>query len=177
MRLTDTLLLHKEFRDRVRALEQELGREGIPLWLYEGARSPFRQSELYARGRSTEGHIVTRAKPWQSFHQYGLAADYVFKHSEKWTWEEPEDGMWARYTELATACGLVTLSFERPHCQFGGSTIDELLAGHYPGPGGASWQSWLGRQIELWRASNPQGTPCPPPFDVDHRPPLGEGEA
>lgn len=42
----------------------------------EVRRSPTRQAELYAQGRSKPGKIVTNAKPWESSHQYGLAIDY-----------------------------------------------------------------------------------------------------
>lgn len=106
MRLTDPLLLHKAFRARIRALDDALGKEGIPLVLYEGARTPFRQAELYARG---------------------------------------------------------------PH-------LAELLDGELPPDGGLTWEHWLGEQIEIWRAMNGR-LGSPPPFDIDHRPPLTEGEA
>lgn len=43
--------------------------------LGDGERSYARQAELYAQGRSKPGPIVTRAKPGQSPHQYGLARD------------------------------------------------------------------------------------------------------
>ena len=41
----------------------------------EVLRSAKRQDELYAQGRSKPGKIVTNAKAWESFHQYGLALD------------------------------------------------------------------------------------------------------
>jgi peptidoglycan L-alanyl-D-glutamate endopeptidase CwlK len=169
MRLTDPLLFHGAFRERIRALDQQLGREGIPLSLYEGARSPWRQQSLFERTPP-----VTRARPWQSFHQYGMAADFVFLVGAKWTWSEPEDGMWARYTDLVAECGLDSLSFERPHCQFR-IPIADLRAGKFPEGGGEYWKSWLGRQIELWTASGLPG--APPPFDIGERPPLAEGDA
>lgn len=48
-------------------------RHGYEMVLIEGYRSPERQDELAAAG----GH-VTNAAAWQSYHQYGLAADSAF---------------------------------------------------------------------------------------------------
>lgn len=47
---------------------QALAGTGVRLEIIEGYRSPERQDELYALKR-------TRAKAWQSWHQYGLAFD------------------------------------------------------------------------------------------------------
>ena len=52
---------------------------GHPVRIVEGYRSPQRQAELYAQGRTTPGDIVTRAQPGESLHQYGVAVDFVFK--------------------------------------------------------------------------------------------------
>lgn len=43
----------------------------------EVKRSPDRQAELYAQGRTKPGKIVTNAPPGSSYHEYGLAADFV----------------------------------------------------------------------------------------------------
>lgn len=48
-------------------------RHGYEMVLIEGYRSPERQDELAAAGRH-----VTNAAAWQSYHQYGLAADSAF---------------------------------------------------------------------------------------------------
>lgn len=39
------------------------------------SRTNAEQSALYAQGRTTPGLIVTKAKPGQSLHQYGVALD------------------------------------------------------------------------------------------------------
>ena len=51
---------------------------GYDMALLEGYRSPERQNMLAAKG----GH-VTQAKAWQSYHQYGLAADCAFMRAGK----------------------------------------------------------------------------------------------
>ena len=60
---------------------------GYDMVLLEGYRSPARQNQLAAAGPN-----VTNAKAFQSYHQYGLAADCAFMHegrliiSEKNAW-------------------------------------------------------------------------------------------
>jgi hypothetical protein len=69
--------LHPIFREKARELLDRLTAEGIPFRLFEGFRSPERQQYLYAQGRTRPGPIVTHARPWTSYHQYGLAGDFV----------------------------------------------------------------------------------------------------
>jgi hypothetical protein len=178
VRLTDPSLLHPRFRALLRLLESDLAEEQIPLRLYEGARTPFRQAELYGRGRSDDNKKVTKAPAWRSMHQYGLAADYVFYVDGRWSWNEPARDQWNRYQELARALGLVSLDFEKPHIQLPYS-MRELQLGQYPPGGDDTWEQWLGSQIELWGTrsrlvagiSNPG---APPPLDIDVRPEIDE---
>lgn len=51
--------------------------------LFEGYRSPERQDELFRSGNG-----VTRARAWQSAHQYGLAVDFVWWTGERWSWDQ-----------------------------------------------------------------------------------------
>ena len=148
---TDRMHLHPVLRSALAELDMRLRDLGIPLRLYEGARTPDRQAALYLKGRGVgpAGQTVTKAKPWQSFHQFGLAADYVFFVDGKWTWKEPDEGMWDRYTLLAEAAQLRTLSFERPHAEWP-SPLALLQVGHYPEGGDDSWRSWLETQVESW---------------------------
>lgn len=173
---TDRTHLHPTFLAALTTLEASLAADGIPLALFEGARSPFRQAELYAQGRGTgpTGRTVTRAKAWQSFHQFGIAADFVFNVNGAWTWDEPRPGLWSRYTDLARAAGLRTLDFERPHVELP-VALQPLQVGHYPPGGSDSWQAWIETQIEQWgqQARDVGGIthPAAPPLGFD-RPPL-----
>lgn len=45
--------------------------------IFELYRSPARQAELYAKGRSRPGRKVTWAKPFESAHQFMLASDII----------------------------------------------------------------------------------------------------
>ena len=77
---------------------------GYDMALLEGYRSPERQDMLAAKG----GH-VTQAKAWQSYHQYGLAADCAFVRSGKLVITEKDP--WAMrgyelYGQVAEQVGL-----------------------------------------------------------------------
>jgi peptidoglycan L-alanyl-D-glutamate endopeptidase CwlK len=65
------------FQARVRAWLAACVAQGLRPYIYEGARTLTRQAELYAQGRTVPGRIVTQAKPGRSFHNYGLAIDWV----------------------------------------------------------------------------------------------------
>lgn len=78
---------------------------GYDMALLEGYRSPERQSILAAKGSS-----VTMAGAWQSYHQYGLAADCAFLRNGKLLISEKDP--WAMrgyqlYGQVAERLGLV----------------------------------------------------------------------
>jgi peptidoglycan LD-endopeptidase CwlK len=67
-------LLDADFRQRLLVVFQILReRHGIEAVLLEGYRSPERQAQLQAMGAH-----VTQAGAFESYHQYGLAADVAF---------------------------------------------------------------------------------------------------
>jgi len=74
----DWTLMDGEFRQRILVLFQQLSERGYELALLEGYRSPERQAELAAMGPH-----VTRAGAFQSYHQFGLAADLAFFRNGK----------------------------------------------------------------------------------------------
>lgn len=176
-RLQDRSLLHPVLRDRLSILDVRLLDAGIPMRLYEGARTPWRQAELYARGRTVpNSKKVTKAMAWRSHHQFGVAADFVFFVDGGWTWSEPEPGQWLGYQELAKAVGLDLLSFEKPHVQLPWS-IDDLRRGLYPIGGDATWRAWLGAQLEQWGTFEKDvggvfHPGAPPSFDLGERPAI-----
>lgn len=172
--------LHPVFRAKLTDLDAALAAAGLPLQVFEAGRSPQRQQELFAQGRvsgcGTFGKHVTNAKPFQSFHQFGLAADYVFQVNGQWTWDEPTPGAWERYTAICAQVGLRTLSFERPHVEFPVS-LQLLQIGKYPPGGDQTWIDWLDAQVESWgnasRTVDGIVYPGAPPMpSVDLRPPL-----
>lgn len=52
---------------------------GYPMRITDGFRGVKEQDALYAQGRTAPGLKVTNAKGGESFHNYGVAADFVFR--------------------------------------------------------------------------------------------------
>lgn len=162
--------LHPTFRAKAERLIAKLSAEQIPFRLFEGFRSPARQRMLYAKGRTAPGKRVTRARPWQSFHQYGVAGDFVLYEDGRWSWntKEHRKQWWERLHILGEEEGLKALSFELPHLQLQDLSLADLRAGRYPEGGDASWADNLAEAITEW----PGGGAPPIPAGTVERPPL-----
>jgi peptidoglycan L-alanyl-D-glutamate endopeptidase CwlK len=100
-------LLDPEFKQRLlfayRLMKQ---RHGYEMALLEGYRSPERQTIL----ASGDGTAVTNAAAYQSFHQYGLAADNAFYRDGRLVISEQD--LWAMrgyqlFGQVAAELGLV----------------------------------------------------------------------
>ncbi|GAB3930048.1 peptidoglycan-binding protein [Mucilaginibacter myungsuensis] len=133
--------LHPTVRAAVVKTYVQLQAEGIPFKVFEAFRHPERQSELYAQGRTKPGSIVTYAKPWSSYHQYGLAVDLVLMLDGEWSWNTSgsKAAWWARMNQIGTQEGLMRLDFEVPHLQLAGTSSNALRQGVYPAGGDKSW--------------------------------------
>lgn len=146
--------LHPVFRNLLtQKLIPSITELGLPLHVFESFRTPFRQADLYASGRVTDGPKRTNAMPWRSFHQYGLAVDFVFKTPDgAWTWSEKDancvDG-WSHFTALCSSVGLRTLSFERPHVEYPWD-MKKLTVGDYPPGGDDRWMESMEEQVMKW---------------------------
>lgn len=57
----------------------EMKRLGHEVRVVQGFRSIEEQNKLYAQGRTAPGAIVTKARGGESFHNYGVAVDFVFR--------------------------------------------------------------------------------------------------
>jgi peptidoglycan L-alanyl-D-glutamate endopeptidase CwlK len=143
--------------------------EGLEFRLFETFRSPQRQAWLYQHGRGLPGtKTVTRARPWFSYHQYGLAADFVLFLEGEWNWSTAgRSGVrWKRLHELAVGLNLEPLNFELPHLQLAGLRIADLRAGKFPAGGDELWRENLEAAAASWA-----GPPPAPPMAC-LRPPL-----
>jgi len=79
-----------------------------------GLRTFGQQDVLYTLGRTVKnrdgypakpmGHIVTRARGGESWHNYGLAVDLVFRVNGKWSWDTALP--WNKIGQLAEEQGL-----------------------------------------------------------------------
>lgn len=158
----DTALehLHPTFREKVQVLTQMFRDEQLPFKLFEGFRTPHRQRDLYAQGRTQTGPIVTKAQPWSSHHQYGVAGDFVLFINGNWSWDDTGERRqwWSQLHALAQRIGLEPLSFEKPHLQLQNVHIADLRAGRYPTGGDEAWADNVEDAIHAW-----SGTPAAPP--------------
>ena len=131
-RSVDDLL--PEVRDKVLAFIEGCAVRGVTVEVYCTYRSPQEQALIYERGRSLPGPIVTKAKPWQSAHQYRRAADAVPMVLGKPLWKyEAASPEWKIFGEEAEKAGLEWAGKwkrfrEYVHVQdLGGKTISQLF--------------------------------------------------
>lgn len=71
--------LHPDVAEKRDQLIEKAKAQGIDVVITDGFRSFEEQDELYARGRTTEGQIVTYSKGGESYHNYGLAIDFALR--------------------------------------------------------------------------------------------------
>ncbi|GGG99763.1 peptidoglycan-binding protein [Mucilaginibacter phyllosphaerae] len=140
-RHNDINQLHPIVRKAAVKVFVQLQSEGIPFRIYEAYRFPERQADLYAQGRTKPGPIVTYAQPWSSYHQYGLAIDFVLFENGEWSWNDAgsKAKLWSKMHELGTQEGLMRLGFETPHLQIMGTSSSALRSGVYPAGGDKLW--------------------------------------
>ncbi len=116
--------LHPAIRQMATDFLQKAKAEGIELKITFGFRTFPEQQALYDKGRTPESiakgeSIVTKAKPGQSFHNYGLAIDVVEIKDKKAIWENPR---WNRIGEIGESVGFEWGGrwkfVDKPHFQF-----------------------------------------------------------
>lgn len=85
---------------------------------FEGFRHPERQNDLFADKK------VTKARPWESAHQYGLAVDFAGRCVKQtgalgdWFWPIPENQCWIDLKRRAALEALdVPISWDHGHVQ------------------------------------------------------------
>lgn len=71
-----------------------------------GRRTMSEQQALYNQGRTVKGPKVTNAKPGQSAHNFGMAADLAPMKDGKIWWNAP-DHVWKTMADVAQQIGLV----------------------------------------------------------------------
>lgn len=97
--------LRPEMRRMVDPFLDAVAAEGIDLLVVCTYRSPEEQARAYAQGRTTPGPILTRAKPGQSAHNFGLAIDVVPIVDGKAEWSE-KNPIWKKIGEIGQAAGM-----------------------------------------------------------------------
>jgi len=106
---------------------------GIDVTITSTFRDYEYQDMLYAKGRTTKGPIVTKAKAGQSIHNWKCAFDFCPIVKGKAVWDN--DKLWKQCGQIAKECGLTWggdfVSFvDKPHCQFtGGLSLRDFQQG------------------------------------------------
>ncbi len=168
--------LAPSFRGRVQRLLERLASEELPFRMFEAFRTPVRQDWLYQQGRTRPGSVVTKARAWESYHQYGLAADFVLWLDGRWSWDAAGEraSWWKRLHKLGRALELEPVSFEMPHLQQAGLKLADLKAGRLPETGDESWWDTLEAAAAGWTGTPPSPVlPLPvarPPLATHSRP-------
>lgn len=112
--------LYKPFQDKINALIVLCQGAGLNVGPQQGLRSFKEQDALYAQGRTKPGKIVTKAKGGQSWHNYGIAVDLVFRENNQWSWDDKHP--WNTLGALGKGLGLEwggDWEFkDRPHFQW-----------------------------------------------------------
>ena len=122
------LTLEPETLDKCVEFLNECFRKGIQLRVTSTLRTFKEQEELYAKGRTKGGQIVTNARPGRSWHNYGRAFDIVEIKDRRAIWHNDN---WDLIGRLGVEAGLEWggnwRSFQdRPHFQNrNGMTLNE----------------------------------------------------
>ena len=96
--------LHPAMKPLAVKLLQEARKQGINLRITSGLRTETEQQALYDQGRTRPGKIVTNAKPWQSYHNYGLAIDVVpMNAANQPVWNSKD---WNKIGQIGKSIGL-----------------------------------------------------------------------
>lgn len=123
----------------------ETSKAGITILVTDGFRSSEEQNAIYAKGRTTEGKVVTQVQGGHSYHNYGLAVDFALRTKKgEVVWDMEYDGNkngrsdWMEVVEIAKRLGFSWggdwKNFpDYPHLQMDfGYSINKLRKGHYP---------------------------------------------
>ncbi|ELP1878973.1 M15 family metallopeptidase [Vibrio vulnificus] len=115
----------------INAVEEELG---IALRITQALRTVEEQDKLYAKGRTTEGKIVTNVKGGYSYHNYGLAIDVVEIKDRKVNWNPDWNAIGKIGVSYGFEWGGNWKSFvDKPHFQMTfGLSIADLVDGERP---------------------------------------------
>lgn len=128
----------KDLQPKVQLMAEEFvekcSQAGIDIMIYCTLRSKEEQDVLYAKGRTTEGKIVTNARGGDSWHNYGCAFDWVPIIAGKPQWDNQP--LYARAGIIAEGVGLEWAGRwtgrlrEQAHCQFrDGKSLDDMKKG------------------------------------------------
>lgn len=137
--------VHPALAAAVRGLIADLGSRGIVVEVVQGLRTFAEQDDLYAKGRTKPGPIVTQARGGESNHNFGLAVDLCPFTAEKPDWNASLS-VWAAIGAAAEARGLEwggqwKKFLDKPHVQLPRMTVKECGRCFQEGGMAAVWAS------------------------------------
>jgi hypothetical protein len=115
-------MLDPNFAERVQAIMNALQDRGLVSWIVSGLRTPEEQARIYAVGRGEPGKpfsisgltvtaplksehpewsIITKAPPFMSAHQWGLAVDFGWIINGKKVFDTPDQNVWKTLYAIA----------------------------------------------------------------------------
>lgn len=130
--------LHPAVEEGARELMKRSFARGIPIQITQGYRSIKEQNSLYAIGRTVNGKKVTNAKGGQSYHNYGLAIDFVLLSNDGNTALWTVNNKWREVAAIGKSLGFKwggdwTSFKDYPHLEMTfGLSIDDLQRGKRP---------------------------------------------
>lgn len=130
--------LHPAVEEGARELMKRSFARGIPIQITQGYRSINEQNSLYAIGRTVNGKKVTNAKGGQSYHNYGLAIDFVLLSNDGNTALWTVNDKWREVAAIGKSLGFKwggdwTSFKDYPHLEMTfGLSIDDLQRGKRP---------------------------------------------
>lgn len=116
------LTLEADFQQRAREWLHKMHEISVYPLIYCGFRSCTEQDALYAQGRTIAGRIVTKARGGQSYHNYGLAFDWVClrenpKNKGFYDSDWDNDGCYKMGDAIAHALKITPIEWESGHLQ------------------------------------------------------------
>ena len=137
--------LHPALASAVRAIIADLAAQGMVVEVVQGLRTFAEQDDLYAKGRTKPGAIVTQARGGESNHNFGLAVDLCPFTKDKPDWNAPM-GVWAAIGASAAARGLEwggqwKKFLDKPHVQLPAMTVKECARCYQSGGLDAVWST------------------------------------
>jgi beta-N-acetylglucosaminidase len=116
----DTTALHPRLQAQITALKAACEKESLKISITECFRSVKYQDDLYAKGRTTEGKIVTNAQgsSYSSQHQWGVAFDFCRNDGQNAY--KDDDGFFTKVGKVGKSIGLGwggdwTSPVDKPH--------------------------------------------------------------
>jgi peptidoglycan hydrolase-like protein with peptidoglycan-binding domain len=114
----------------------DAAKEGVGVMVTQGLRTFAEQQRLFNQGRTTPGAIVTKARPGQSYHNFGLAFDFVVVRNGQALWDQNHKD-WRRFVEICKSHGFEWggdwRSFKDfPHLQVAGAPDLKQLIADFP---------------------------------------------